>query len=67
MADIPNAILECMSPGEVERVIAEMRAEADALENWNNDRPSFTPQPGFFDSVPPPKSLAEYNWRGKAR
>lgn len=39
LADIPMGVLAYMSPDEVTRVVAEMRAEADRLERLEQGPP----------------------------
>jgi hypothetical protein len=67
ICNISKDVLEYMSQNEVARTIGELRDEASNLEDWNNRRGHWEPPTPRWQNVPPPKSMAEYDWRMRSR
>jgi uncharacterized small protein (DUF1192 family) len=64
IGDVPEDVLDYMSPAEVAAMIAELRAEADRLEAWNKQRGHWQEPAPRWPVAPPPRSQDDY---GKVR
>lgn len=59
--NISKDVLAYMSPSEVGRLVAELRAEANAMAEWNEQRDAWAPpSPGWEVGPPPPRSPDDY-------
>jgi hypothetical protein len=64
IGNVAEDVLDYMSPNEVARMVADMRAEANRLAEWNEKRVNWQEPAPRWQDVPPPRSQDDY---GKVR
>jgi hypothetical protein len=58
--NLPKDVLAYMSPDDVARMVADLRAEADRLEGWSKQRSHWQEPEPRWPIAPQPRSIEDY-------